>query len=438
MSESEAFENATLGVVPQLNLFQSPLIQSGVERSFFVEFRPTSQLSENGPVHFHMGGDGSHYLDLKRSRLFVKLKLLKEDGKALTQTEIACPINLILHSMWSQVEVKISGKVVSMSNNCYHYKSYLQTLLRTSDSAKEGHLMAQGYHQDNGDVDKIIGNSGALARTSFFAKSQSVQLESSILEDIFQSGRYLLNNTPVDIKLFRAPNSFTCMTKDSTLKVKLEIEDIHFKACYVSVHPGIITGHAAALQKSNAIYPYTRVGMMTFNISSGARQFNLDNLFNGSCPTKVLVSFVDSEAFQGTFQTNPFNFALHSIDQIELTADGYSVPGRALTVGPTDSDFKGRQVVVPFNALADCVGGLSNHFGNGIDLSDFSHGYAIFGFPIYGGGPADQNFMQIKKSANIRVQGTFSAALPKPITAIVYAEFPAILEIEGSRNVIVS
>ena len=437
--ESKTFEGAVLGVIPQLNLFEPPMVQSGVERAFFVEYRPTAQFNGNAPVHFSLGGESAHYLDLKRSRLYVKLQLLKDDGKPLAQTDVACPINLILQSMWSQVEVKISGKTVSVSNNAYPFKAYLQTLLKSSDSHKISTLTAQGYYHDTGDSNKIIGNTGALARTSFFSKSQSVELEGPILEDIFQTNRLILNNTQVDIKLFRANDQFTCMTKDDTLKVKLNLEDIHFKACYVSVHPGVLAGHAAALRNSNAIYPYTRVEMMTFNLSSGTRQFNLDNLFNSDCPTRVLVSFVDAEAFHGTYQTSPFKFSLNSISEIELTADGYSVPGRALTVGETSSDSKGRQVVVPYNALMDVIGSMnSTHFGNGLDLTDFATGYAIFAYSIYGSNQMDSNFIQMKKNANIRVHGHFASALDKPVAAIVYAEFPATLEIENSRNIILT
>ena len=428
---------AVMGSLPQLNLFEGPVVQSGVQRSMFVEYRPTSQISsQDAPVSFTLGGDSAHYLDLKRTRLYVKVKIVNEDGTTADAADVVAPVNNLLHSLWSEVEIKISGKIVSLSNNCYGYKAYLQTLLTSTDSAKVSHLGAQGFRQDDGDMDKVLGNLGAAWRFSRFAGSTSVELEGPLNEDICQTNRYILNNTPVDIKLFRARQAFAIMT-DTDKRFKLTIEDICLKACYVDVHPGIIAGHAAALSKGNALYPFTRVEMLSFNISAGSRQFNLDNLFNNQCPTKVLLAFVDSEGFAGSFKSNPFKFLNLDLSDVELSTDGIAVPSRGLKVPAFDDS--GRQVVAPYQRLFDCVGvshpGL---FGNGLDMEDFAKGYAIYGFPVYGGGEAETNFMQLKRTANVRVQGSFSTALTKAVTAVIYAEFPAILEIEASRNVIVN
>jgi len=56
---------------------------------------------------------------------------------------------------------------------------------------------------------------------------------------------------------------------------------------------------------------------------------------------------------------------------------------------------------------------------------------------VYGGG-GEGNFIEIKKSANVRIQGTFSKPLSKAVTAVIYGEFPSIAEIEDTRNVIVN
>ena len=433
MSGESVHSDAVMGSLPQLNLFEGPVVQSGVQRSMFVEYRPTSQISsQDAPVSFTLGGDSSNYLDLKRTRLYAKLKIVNEDGTDTEKTDMVAPINNTLHSLWSEIEIKISGKTVSLSNNCYGYKSYLKTMLTSSDSAKVSHLGAQGFRQDDGPLDSIAGNLGATWRYSRFAGSTSVEMEGPLHEDICQTNRYILNNTQVDIKLFRARPAFVLMT-ETDKKFKIVIEDICLKACYVDVHPGIITGHAAALAKGNALYPFTRVEMLSFNLSSGSRQFNLDNLFNNNCPTKVLVAFVDSESFAGNIKTNPYNFANFGLTDIELSTDGIPVPSRALKV--PEFDDSGRQVVAPYTRLFDSVGAWNpGLFGNGFDMEDFAKGFAIYAFPIYGGG-ADSNFMQMKKSANVRVHGSFSQALTKAVTAVIYAEFPAVLEIEASRNV---
>ena len=444
MSVESAYDDAILGAVPQLNLFESPVIQSGVEKSMFVEYRPTNSISsQDAPISFSLGGDSANYLDLKRSRLSAKLKIVKDDGTALPKDhdKVAAPINLFLHTMFSQCELKISGKTVSVSNNAYGYKAYLQTLLTSSHAAKEHNLQTEGFYQDSwkhstGAVEKMNLNAGILQRWNMFKEGKSVHVEGPLLEDFFQTNRFILNNTPIDIKLYRARPDFVLMNQDENVKLKLVIEDIVFKACYVKVHPGIITGHSAALQKGNAIYPYTRIEMLSYNLNTGARQFNLDNLFNGQCPTKILVSFVDSEAFAGNQQKDPLQMQLFDVSEIQVMADGVSVPGRPLTVG---SSSTGNEVASAYWALYDSVGTQNtNNFDFGLELEDFANGCGIFAFPLYGAGPGDNNFLQLKRSANVRVQGNFASPLKKPVTALVYAEFPSVLEIEGSRNVIIN
>lgn len=434
MANESVHPDAILGTVSQLNIFTGPIVQSGIERSVFVEYRPTSQIAtDEAPVHFSLGGDSSNYLDLKRTRLYVKLKLQHEDGTAVEKSENVAPINYILQTMWSQIILQVSGKTLSLSNNCYPYKALIQTLLNTSDQAKESHLKAQGWAQDDSEMDKIIGNNGAIWRYQRFATG-SVEVEGPILEDFFQTNRFLLNNTQVDIKLFRARHPFT-ITTETDNKYKLVIEDISLKACFVTVHPGVISGHANALKHGNAIYPYTRIEMLTYNLADGSRQFNLDNLFNGQSPSKVIIGLVDSAAFAGDFKKNPFNFKHFDVAEIELSADGRPLPTTALRV-PQFTDL-GSQVVSPYMSLLDCIGaGSSSVFGNAIDPEQYATGHTLFGFSLFGGGP-DDNFMQAKRTANVRVRGSFSKPLPNAVTAVIYAEFPAVVEIEGSRNVII-
>jgi len=135
--------------------------------------------------------------------------------------------------MWSQIELKISGKTVSLSNNCYPYKAYLQALLKLQENANNSHMAAQFFKPDDGDVNKIMGNTGGVWRYQRCAESKSFECEGSLFEDFFQTNRFLLNNTQVDKKLFRARQPFVIMAENDN-KYKLTIEDINLKACFVT------------------------------------------------------------------------------------------------------------------------------------------------------------------------------------------------------------
>lgn len=51
---------------------------------YFSECRPVSSFdTEDAPIEISVPGQGNEYIDLRRSRLYVKCKIVKTDGTAL-------------------------------------------------------------------------------------------------------------------------------------------------------------------------------------------------------------------------------------------------------------------------------------------------------------------------------------------------------------------
>lgn len=68
--------------------------------------------TEEAPIEISMPGQGNEYIDLRRSRLYAKCKILKADGTALKAQEMMGIIYLPLQSLRFQIylhEWKISG-----------------------------------------------------------------------------------------------------------------------------------------------------------------------------------------------------------------------------------------------------------------------------------------------------------------------------------------
>jgi hypothetical protein len=123
---------------------------------------------------------------------------------------------------------------------------------------------------------------------------------------------------------------------------------------------------------------------------------------------------------------------MFNLQEIELSADGQPVPSRAMRV---KDDTSGREIITPYTRMQECLSGGKHSLGNGISMEDFVNGHALFCFKTYG--TQEGSLMEIKRNANMRIHGTFSSALSSPVTMIVYAEFPSVIEIEASRNVVI-
>ena len=66
-------------------------------------------------MEFNFGGEGRDYIDLAHSKLKVKIKIVHEDNSDLAAPEVVFPVNLALHSLWSQVDVALGGRLMTQA-----------------------------------------------------------------------------------------------------------------------------------------------------------------------------------------------------------------------------------------------------------------------------------------------------------------------------------
>lgn len=66
------------------------------------------------------------------------------------------------------------------------------------------------------------------------------------------------------------------MTNEDSPDFQVVIEDIVLRVCKLQINPGLIYGHAEILQKTPALYPYTRTEIKIMAIPSGQVAFTWD------------------------------------------------------------------------------------------------------------------------------------------------------------------
>ena len=145
------FEESTTALMDQIQLSTLPPTQNGIDKVQWVEYRPLGQIQDNTPIDFIIPGS-SDYIDLKRSFINVKLKILKTDNTTMGPDDHVSIINLPLHSMWNQVDVYLNQQLVGSSTNNYAYKAYMDTLLFHDKNVKDTRLKMQGWYKDSAGV----------------------------------------------------------------------------------------------------------------------------------------------------------------------------------------------------------------------------------------------------------------------------------------------
>ena len=69
-----------IAVNPELFLFSRPKTNTGINQTSWVECHPVNQLTDTGDVQINISGRGSAYLDLSKTLLYVKAKIVKANG----------------------------------------------------------------------------------------------------------------------------------------------------------------------------------------------------------------------------------------------------------------------------------------------------------------------------------------------------------------------
>jgi hypothetical protein len=161
-----------------MDLFAIPPTQTTIESGHWLPFKNVSSLSDDVPLEFIINGRGDEFIDLSHTLLQVVVKVTKGDGGELTEADNVAPINNLLHSMFSQVDVYLNEKLISPPNNTHGYKSYIETMLNYGHDAKSSHLTTALWYRDTHSKfnDLSDANQGFIKRKQFSSGSKQIDL----------------------------------------------------------------------------------------------------------------------------------------------------------------------------------------------------------------------------------------------------------------------
>jgi len=293
----------------ELDLFALPPTQTSIQQANWVKYQPLTSILSNVPLEFDVTGT-----DTTNVMLYVRARVTTIAGTDIAADSTAAPVNLLLHSMFTQVDVSLNETLISSSTNTYSYRSMLETLLSYGEDAKKSQLTLELFYKDDtGRIKETIieearsrvPNSGLQKRREFVARSQKFDMIGRIHGDIFFQERYMLNEVKMRIKLVRSKDTF-CLTGAVSTKINVTHASLFVRE--VKLSPTVFLAHAKALENSTAKYPRKRVVCKAFAIPQSYLDANCEKVFSGQLPMGIVVGLVDNRAFNGDRTRNPFNF----------------------------------------------------------------------------------------------------------------------------------
>lgn len=282
-----------------------------------------------------------------------------------------------------------------------------------------------------GHFDDIVGNTGATYRGLLFKPDEEVELVGRLHVDMFDQRKFLLDNINIGITFELNNPSFYLQKITPTNTSHLKILDATLYMDHVKVNPELALHHQQTLNSGvNVVYNYKRCEVRNFLVGPNLSSFAWDNVCNGPLPDFVLFAMVDSEAYNGHVQKNPFNFQHFDLNSFNASVNGIEVAPRNLAFNFTQKNPLSQ------HAYFSLFKQLNLHRfdkANIIDRNFYNNGGFILAYDLTP--DRDNDCGNFVNSGALRVEAKFKKPLPQSITVLAYMQFDCDLIVDKERNV---
>jgi hypothetical protein len=229
----------------------------------------------------------------------------------------------------------------------------------------------------------------------------------------------------MNIKFIPSASAFAFIGTGAFAAVKVTLMAARLLVRTKRVCPELILAHKEMLQTANIRMPHNRVTVNKHAIGTGIQSNTISLNFPAKLPKRIFIGFVLNTAASGTITENPFRFQNLGLVDLKVTLSGETVPTGGIVTDYATKDYQRAYL----NTLA-ALGLDNDNRAIWLKPEEFAEGYNIHGFKL-APGPIDGTvFTAAKSTGNLSVYFKFAAPLTAAVDMIVYAETPAILEID--------
>jgi hypothetical protein len=416
----------------ELDLFALPPTQLSIESADVVHYKPMVSLETDAPIEFCIPPSADEYTDLSQTFLLVKAHITDENGERIDAESAVGPINNFLYSLFSDVVVSLNGKMLSSPCNLFGFRKYLEILYNYNLEAKGTHQTMSLFYKDTpGKMDHLADNAGLTTRSAHTNAGKSVTMMGRLDVDILGQNKFLLNGMSIGINLIRAKPAF-CLMSDGNTAFNVKITDATLLVRRMKLSQPVLIALEKVLLTTTAKYPTTRVEMKSYTVPPGLLTFNMDNIFMGQLPVRLICVMTSNESVSGNYKKNPFNFQHYNLNFLNITKDGSPINSKPIqpSFAANSPDF-----IQSYFSTFQGTGIGTKDDGYDVSREEYPKGYFANVYDLTVDGSASSHQWSLRKTGTIGLEARFSAALPEAINVIVYGEFQNLIEIDHERRV---
>ena len=442
----------------------------------FHSFYPKNSLTNAKKIEFDLPRFTGPNMYLPAD-IYLKLALIlcKPDDSAPANTKQISPCNNILHSMFSECKVYIEDYLINESNENYPYKAFMTDLLTYDMNSKFSFLRSQGFYQDiPNEMNGTTTNVAFGQRRDLFKNADKnaysldpVVFVGKLHTDFRSTDNGIVPGISLKIELTRTPIDFILKVPAvaDAVKYKLKIDDAVLLCPVATLTEDNWTKIDRLLSEGPSHIYYKRVQVTNKAIPATSKNFVSENLFSSTqLPSRLFIGFLETNAFLGERQLNPFNFARKWIypgvgdgssraaqlaaqpspapsgvqvgadrvvylEQVSLTLNGKALDG-------WESRASERDDPMMYMRLQHVLGFTKSRIGNNLTPEEFMGGayFCVYDLSTCGLSAIDYLIPKVRLG-NLRLKVEFSASTVQELTMIMYAEYPSLITIDKFRRI---
>lgn len=430
---------------PPYNLFKTRTANDVAVFGHYESVYPVTGIDarNSGPITFAIPGTDT-FIDFNKIYLSIKGHFIgkaKDSNQKVIDINDANfpefgPTNLLPHSMIQTVNVNVCNKSVALGDQHYPYRAYIQYLLNNNKDALDTIGVTEGWCKDSGDWDAFdhTKNPALKTRKELGNDKHEYSYTMRLCTPLLQHSEVFLPECNIEIQILKNPNPQFYIMHDPSATMDFIITEAVLHVRKTKTTDQYRLGVEKILSDNiplEIILGDPRI--FTKSLSAGESYLHLDYATFGNLPRRLILGMVDTLAFNGKCDLNPFNFQHFNISKVSLFKNGLPYPTQPVMV-----DFKKRDFTEGYRHLLASLQSDNSPFTPDISLKDFENGVTLFSFDMtpdqYG---SDEPLNVANRSANIKVSLEFAEPLKKHVTLIVYYDLEMLMTIDSKRNVLV-
>ncbi len=269
-------------------------------------------------------------------------------------------------------------------------------------------------------------NHGFVSRYKLSGGSARMNLIAPIQHDFFQMDNHVGPGNRIEVKLHRAPDSFLLNTYLNE-RYRLKLHDI-------KLHMHTITRRESVPPPVVERYRLSETHLKTHGLPNGMTDYTYRVHYEGVMPKTLILGMVPTQAAEGAYNRNPFNFQHFGLSQVWLDLSGDEYPSG----GGLKFDFS--QHPTPHMArgyrwIFENSGALARGKGNLISYPGFETGQFLIPFDL-NPDKCNGHHNHQPTTGHIDIRLKFAEPLVVPISLVTELVFNKVLVNDKGRGIV--